>query len=251
MERAYQHYGRQWDSNQHRERSRGWQSVYWLPPGDPTGRSDRRGSRAASGPQLSGPQLSETQRVEAILLIAKEPIGARRIAELGEIADATRVRTLIADLNKAYDQRGRAIQIKSVAGGYQLLTRPQFAKWIRRLQHVDTPDRLSNPALETLAVVAYRQPIVRAEIDGIRGVNSGDVLRQLMEKDLVKIWGRSEDLGRPFLYATTRRFLKLFGLGNLDDLPAAGQLRRRLLSDKDTPIPDRSELDATSVAEET
>jgi segregation and condensation protein B len=138
-----------------------------------------------------------------------------------------------------------------VAGGYQLLTRPQFAKWIRRLQHVQTPDRLTTPALETLAVIAYRQPIVRAEIDAIRGVHSGEVLRQLMEKDLVKIWGRSEELGRPFLYATTRRFLKLFGLGNLDDLPAAEQLRRSRSSDKDTPIPDRMEVDAASSADET
>jgi segregation and condensation protein B len=102
------------------------------------------------------------------------------------------------------------------------------------------PERLSNSALETLAVVAYRQPVGRAEIDAIRGVNSGEVLRQLMEKGLVKIAGRSDELGRPFLYATTRQFLKLFGLGNLDDLPAAGQLRRQKPSDNDTPPPEGS-----------
>jgi segregation and condensation protein B len=170
-----------------------------------------------------------------VLWIAKEPMGGRKLAELANLEDATRVRTIVAELNRNYDRKGRAFQIRTVAGGYQLLSRPQFAKWIRRLQHVGTPERLSGPALETLAVVAYRQPLVRAEIDAIRGVHSGEVLRQLLEKDLVKIAGRSQDLGHPFLYATTRRFLKIFGLGNLDELPAAGQLRRRKLSDKDTP----------------
>lgn len=204
---------------------RGSVSVYWAAPDRPPnrGRPDET--------------LTEQQRVEAVLLIAREPQGARRIAELADVRDATRVRTMISELNRHYDRRGRAFQVRQVAGGYQLLTRPQFAKWIRRLQHVGTPERLSNAALETLAVIAYRQPLGRAEIDAIRGVHSGEVLRQLMEKDLVKIAGRSEELGRPFLYATTRQFLKLFGLGSLDDLPAAGQLRRQKPSDNDTPLP--------------
>jgi segregation and condensation protein B len=189
----------------------------------------------APKPRTGRTNLSEWQRVEGVLWIAKEPMGGRKLAELANLEDATRVRTIVAELNRNYDRKGRAFQIRTVAGGYQLLSRPQFAKWIRRLQHVGTPERLSGPALETLAVVAYRQPLVRAEIDAIRGVHSGEVLRQLLEKDLVKIAGRSQDLGHPFLYATTRRFLKIFGLGNLDELPAAGQLRRRKLSDKDTP----------------
>jgi segregation and condensation protein B len=204
---------------------RGSISVYWAAP-------ESRPKRARAEETLT-----EQQRVEAVLLIAKEPQGARRIAELADIRDATRVRTIISELSRHYDRRGRAFQVRQVAGGYQLLTRPQFAKWIRRLQHVGTPDRLSTAALETLAVIAYRQPLGRAEIDAIRGVHSGEVLRQLMEKDLVKIAGRSEELGRPFLYATTRQFLKLFGLGSLDDLPAAGQLRRQKPSDNDTPLP--------------
>jgi len=206
-------------------------SVYW-PGGGP---GDRRTTATGRGPV--DPALTEPQRVEAVLLISKEPLGARRIAELAEVGDATRVRMLINELNQSYDRRGRAFQIRPVAGGHQLLTRPQFAKWIRRLQHVGVPDRLSSSAMETLAVIAYRQPLGRAEIDAVRGVHSGEVLRQLMEKDLVKIAGRSEELGRPFLYATTRQFLKLFGLGSLDDLPAAGQLRRQNASDNDTPRP--------------
>ncbi|MBL8888399.1 MAG: SMC-Scp complex subunit ScpB [Planctomycetaceae bacterium] len=189
----------------------------------------------AKTPARSSNKLSERQRVEAVLWIAKEPLGARKLAEFAGLEDATRVRTIVNQLNETYDRKGRAFQIRTVAGGYQMLTRPQFAKWIRRLQHVGLPERLSGPALETLAVIAYRQPMVRAEIDAIRGVHSGEVLRQLLEKDLVKIAGRSNDLGHPFLYATTRRFLKMFGLGSLEELPAAGQLRRRKSSDKDTP----------------
>lgn len=193
--------------------------------------------RPAKVANKSANTLSERQRVEAVLWIAKDPLGARKLAEFAGLEDATRVRTIVSQLNESYDRKGRAFHIRTVAGGYQMLTRPQFAKWIRRLQHVGLPERLSGPALETLAVIAYRQPLVRAEIDSIRGVNSGEVLRQLLEKDLVKIAGRSHELGHPFLYATTRRFLKMFGLGSLEELPAAGQLRRRKSSDKDTPSP--------------
>ncbi len=199
-------------------------SVYWLtsPGTDLAAKS------------LSSDSLEEWQRVEAALLIAKEPMAVRKIAEMAAVSDATRVRTLIKQLNERYDQKGRAFHIKRLAGGYLLMTRPQFGKWIRRLQHVPTNERLSMPALETLAVVAYRQPLVRAEVEAIRGVHSGEVLRQLMERDLVKIIGRSEELGRPFLYATTRLFLKMFGLGSLEELPAAEPLRRSGSSDTKT-----------------
>ncbi len=221
MEWAYRHYSRQW-KRPLTGGTRPGVNVYVL-------------GRTAAKKAVPQHNLNEWQRIEAALFIAREPLSGRKLAEYADLEDATRVRTIVAQLNQTYERKGRAFQIRTVAGGYQLLTRPQFAKWIRRLQHVGSPDRLSGPALETLAVVAYRQPLVRAEIDAIRGVHSGEVLRQLLEKDLVKIAGRSPDLGHPFLYATTRRFLKLFGLGNLEDLPASGQLRRRCSSDKDTP----------------
>jgi segregation and condensation protein B len=112
-----------------------------------------------------------------------------------------------------------------VAGGFQLMTRRLFSAWLRRLGHVPPELRLSAPALETLAVIAYRQPTPRADIEAIRGVNCGEVIRQLMERDLVRIGSRSEELGRPFLYNTTKRFLQLFGLVNLDDLPRAQEMR--------------------------
>jgi segregation and condensation protein B len=122
-------------------------------------------------------------------------------------------------LNSLYDAEGCAFRVEEVAGGLQLMSRPKFAPWLRRLQAVPIEIRLSAPALETLAVVAYRQPVLRAEIEAIRGVQCGEILRVLMERDLVRIVGRSEELGRPFLYGTTRLFLQVFGLRHLDELP--------------------------------
>lgn len=158
-------------------------------------------------------------RLEAVLFLAREPLGSRKLAQLANLADGTEARTLVRKLNQAYDARGNAVRVVEVAGGYQLLTRPKFAPWLRRLLSTSAEVRLSGAAMETLAVVAYRQPVIRAEIEAIRGVQCGEILRQLMERDLVRIVGRSEELGRPFLYGTTRRFLQVFGLRHLDDLP--------------------------------
>jgi len=149
----------------------------------------------------------------------------RKLSQYANLADGTEARTLIRRLNDAYDRSGRAFRVERVAGGYQLLTRPQFATWIRRLEHVPHEMRLSAPAAETLAVIAYRQPVMRADIEAIRGVNCGEILRQLMERDLVRIGGRSEELGRPYYYTTTKRFLCLFGLESLDRLPRVQVLR--------------------------
>jgi segregation and condensation protein B len=118
--------------------------------------------------------------------------------------------------------------VEELAGGFQLLTRPKFAPWLRRLGRVPAETRLSAPAMETLAVVAYRQPVLRADVEAIRGVNCGEILRQLMERDLVRIGGRSAELGRPYLYATTRRFLQVFGLRDPADLPRSEMLRGTL-----------------------
>lgn len=166
------------------------------------------------------------RRLEAVLFVAREALPSRRLAQYANLADATEARTLIGRLNELYDEAGRAFRIEEVAGGYQLLTRAKFATWLRRLGHVPAQVRLSAPALETLAVIAYRQPVPRAEIEAVRGVNSGEILRQLMERDLVRISGRSEELGRPYLYATTKKFLQVFGLVSLEELPRAETLRR-------------------------
>jgi segregation and condensation protein B len=115
--------------------------------------------------------------------------------------------------------------VAQVAGGYQLLSRREFSQWLRPQGTVDREIRLSPPALETLAVVAYRQPVLRAEVEAIRGVACGEILRLLMDRDLLHIVGRSEELGRPLRYGTTKRFLEVFGLCNLDQLPWAAELR--------------------------
>lgn len=164
-------------------------------------------------------------RLEAVLFVAHEPLSTRKIARFAGLADGTEARTLIRRLNQFYDAEGSAFRVEQFAGGYQLLTRPKFGGWLRRLRPAPVETRLSAPALETLAVVAYRQPVVRAEVESIRGVQCGEMLRQLMERDLVRIAGRSPELGRPFLYATTKRFLQWLGLQTIDELPRAELLR--------------------------
>ena len=162
---------------------------------------------------------SMLQRVEAILFLSRNPLNSRKIAQLAHLEDGTQARTMIGHLNRRYDQVGRAFHVKKIAGGYQMLTRPQFFDWINRLEHSPSRIRLSSAARETLTVVAFRQPIIKADIESIRGVSCGEMLRQLLEKGLVKIAGRSEDLGRPFLYATTKQFLTEFGFNSLQDMP--------------------------------
>ncbi len=159
------------------------------------------------------------QRVEAILFLSREPLSSRKIAQLACLADATQARTLTRQLNELYRQENHAFQIEESSGGYIMLTRPQFARWLRRLDYVPSDVRLGLPALETLTIIAYKQPVVRAYIESVRGANSDEALRQLLERDLIRIAGRSEELGRPYLYGTTKRFLQMFGLRSLDHLP--------------------------------
>jgi segregation and condensation protein B len=166
------------------------------------------------------------RRLEAVLFLAREPLSLRKLAQSANLADATEARTLLAELRWLYDARGCAIQLEQLAGGYQLRTRPKFAPWLRPLVPAEVQIRLSPPVLETLAVVAYRQPVLRSEVEAIRGVACGEILRQLMDRDLLRIVGRSEELGRPLWYGTTKRFLQVFGLSNLVGLPLASQLRR-------------------------
>lgn len=188
------------------------------------------GALAAEAAATAGEETTELARLEAVLFLAREPLSSRKLSQYANLADATQARTLIRRLNAQYDALGRAYRVEQVAGGYQLLTRPKLAPWLRRLAHVPGEIRLSAPALETLAVVAYRQPVLRAEIEAIRGVNCGEILRQLMERDLIRISGRSQELGRPFLYATTKRFLQLFGLNTLEELPRAELLRNKAVA---------------------
>jgi len=157
--------------------------------------------------------------LEAALFLAREPMSSRKLAQLAGLPEGTKTRNLLRELSKRYDQDQSAFCIVEVAEGFQLRTRPEFAAWLARMQGVPAALRLSNPVMETLTVIAYRQPIPRAEVERIRGVQCGDLIRQLLEHDLVKIVGRSDELGRPFLYGTTAKFLSVFGLGSLSDLP--------------------------------
>ncbi|MFN4261797.1 MAG: SMC-Scp complex subunit ScpB [Gemmataceae bacterium] len=157
--------------------------------------------------------------VEAVLMAAEEPLNVRRLATVTGLNDASTVRRALERLQKLYEQDGSAFQVQEIAGGFQLLTRPEFHPWLTRLGRSTTDLKLSVALRETLAIIAYRQPIMRAKIEAIRGVHSGEVLRQLMEKGLIRIVGRDESLGRPVLYGTTKKFLQLFGLRSLRDLP--------------------------------
>lgn len=165
-------------------------------------------------------------RLEAVLLVADSAMSTRRLAQLATLASPAEVGQLIERLNRIYDSGESAFHIERVATGFQLLTRPEFSMWLDRLHNRQVQLKLSTPALETLSIVAYRQPITRADIETIRGVQSTDILRHLMERGLVRIGGEEESLGRPYLYETTRRFLELFGLTDLDDLPNAVLLRK-------------------------
>ncbi len=164
-------------------------------------------------------------RLEATLIISDEPLPARKLAEVAGLADAAEARALIERLQNLYDTDGTAFQVEEIAGGYQLLTRSQYHTWLARLKRTGHELRLTPTALETLAVIAYKQPIMRAEVEKVRGVACGEVVRQLMEKGLVRVAGRHDSLGRPQVYGTTKKFLQAFGLNTLKDLPEVESLR--------------------------
>ena len=180
-------------------------------------------------------------RLEAVLLVAEGALTHRRLAQFATLADPAEAKSLIAQLNAAYDNDGCAFRVEQVAGGYRLMTRPHFALWLDRLHNRQARTKLSPAMMETLSIVAYRQPVTRAEVEKIRGVQSSEMLKQLMERGLVRIAGEDDSLGRPFLYGTTRQFLEEFGLGKLDDLPMAESLRR---IDDSPPAGDEPETSA-------
>jgi segregation and condensation protein B len=181
--------------------------------------------------------------IEALLFSAQKPLSIREFAavikgaetesgtlshQFGRLSEAE-IAAALEQLKMEYVGQQRAFQLIEKAEGWQLVSDPAFAKWVRQLFPAPKPARLSAPALETLAIIAYRQPISRAEVEAVRGVNIDGVLQTLMERGLVKIGGRAELPGRPLLYETTHFFLDHFGLRNLDELPNVEELRRRNL----------------------
>ena len=157
--------------------------------------------------------------VEALLFATDQPLPGAKIAKVLGVGDAGDVSAAIDRLNERYDREGAAFRIESIAKGYQILTRPPFDRWVRKLHKDRSESRLSTAALETLAIVAYKQPVLRADIEAVRGVAVGDMLVRLRDMNLVRIVGRAEEVGRPLLYGTTSRFLDVFGLNSLKDLP--------------------------------
>lgn len=197
--------------------------------------SVENGDRAAAenGPAEASAPVGIDAAVEAMLISVDRPIPAAKIAEpLGPLldapVDAAAVEASVARLNEAYDREGRAFRIEPVSGGFRLMTRPEHAPVIAAMHRARATTRLSRASLETLAIIAYRQPMTRAELEAIRGVACGEVLRSLLERRMIKITGRAEELGRPMLYGTTAQFLDAFGLATIKDLPKPEELADRL-----------------------
>ncbi|HEX7119743.1 MAG TPA: SMC-Scp complex subunit ScpB [Longimicrobiales bacterium] len=168
--------------------------------------------------------MQPTQIIEALLFASDAPLTAGDMASADESLDEAAVEAALHALRMEYERDGRAFQIYEVAGGYQLMTRPEFAPYLERFDTVVHTARLSVAALEVLAIIAYRQPIGRAEIEEIRGVGSAGVLRTLQERELITPVGRGDGLGRPLLYGTTTQFLEHFGFRSLEDLPRPEEL---------------------------
>lgn len=168
--------------------------------------------------------LTKSRILEAVLFAADAPVEANRLLEIVEGLVSPELPEIVDALNREYAEAERVFRIVEVAGGFQFETLPAYGRYIERLYRARSRQKLSRAALETLAVVAYKQPISKVEIDAIRGVDSDASIRTLQNRDLVEVTGRSDAVGKPLLYGTTREFLRYFGLRNMNDLPGADEL---------------------------
>ena len=169
-------------------------------------------------PEVVGPNEPLMATIEALIFASPEPITLKQLTKLLDSEPKEDVQSALESVKERYNRPG-GLQLVEVAGGYQIVTRPELHEWVRRLFHERTTQKLSVAALETLAVIAYKQPVTAPEIAEIRGVNTSGVLATLIDRKLVKIVGRKQVVGRPFMYGTTREFLERFGLNDLSDLP--------------------------------
>ncbi len=170
------------------------------------------------------PEISTESVVEAILMATDTPMPASKIAQIVGVGNAKDVKKHIEALNEHYEQTDRSFRIEEIAKGFQILTMPQYNTWLSKVLKIRSESKLSPAAMETLAIIAYKQPVLRADVEAIRGVAAGDMINRLREMNLVKIAGRAEEVGRPMLYGTTARFLEVFGLSSLEDLPNTDEL---------------------------
>ncbi|HOX09239.1 MAG TPA: SMC-Scp complex subunit ScpB [Candidatus Omnitrophota bacterium] len=169
-------------------------------------------------------ELSEAKKIiEALLFTSEKPITIEQMKEVLEEVEAKDIKAALAELQTEYETLGRSFKVYEVAGGYQMVTAPEFADYLKKFYRVKSKDKLTKPALETLAIVAYRQPITKADIEDIRGVNVDGVIKTLADRQLIKITGRKDAPGRPILYGTTKEFLDRFGLSSLNELPKLGE----------------------------
>jgi len=165
-------------------------------------------------------ELSEAKKIiEALLFTSEKPITIEQMKEVIEEIEAKDIKAALLELKSEYENLGRSFKVYEVAGGYQMVTTPEFADYLKKFYKVKSKDKLSKPALETLAIIAYRQPITKADIEDIRGVNVDGVIETLSDRVMIRITGRKDAPGRPILYGTTKEFLDRFGLSSLNELP--------------------------------
>ena len=186
-------------------------------------------SSSKRGGRVQPTEVSDELRrqVEALLFATEQPISARRVANVLKVREPL-VRVAIHDLRAQYAREGHAFAVEEIAGGYQVLTRPDYGRFVKQLYEENRKGKLSQAALETLAIIAYKQPVMRVEVEDIRGVSISDVLHTLLDAGLVRVVGRAEVLGRPMLYGTTQKFLLMFGLKSPKDLPSVEELKKQL-----------------------
>ena len=185
--------------------------------------SDER--RATSIEPMEGFELTTESVTEAVLFASDESLTEARLADIVGVP-VRQIRQHVKSLNERYQANSNAFRIEKIAGGYQMLTLSCYNSWLKKLIRVRDDSKLSAAALETLAIIAYKQPVIRADVEAIRGVAVGEIIRSLIYKGLVKIVGRAEVLGRPMLYGTTKKFLQTFGLDSLKDLPKVEELKK-------------------------
>lgn len=175
--------------------------------------------------------------IETLLFITDRPVKISRLVDVIENTTAKEVREAIQKLQDDYTVRGSAMQILEIAGGYQMCTKPEYGRWVRRLYNEKMTTRLSNAALETLAIIAYKQPLTRAEMEAIRGVDVAGPLEKLLDRGLVRVVGRKDTIGHPMVYGTTDEFLRMFGLNKVSELPDLQVFATKNLQDKQEDLP--------------
>ena len=179
--------------------------------------------------------------IESLLFVAEDPLTMDSIKKVLDSTDSNAIRNVLHELSSEYEARKGGFFLREVAGGYQIRTRPEYSQWIRRLLKPNAL-RLSNAALETLAIVAYKQPVIRSDIEHLRGVDCGGILRMLLERKLIRVVGRKEIPGRPMIYTTTKKFLELFELKDLRDLPSPKEIEELGNSSSETLAQTSSEI---------